>query len=92
MAKEYIERALLLKLFCGRCNEEMSDEPCEPLDCFAWQVIMNAPAADVVEVCRCKNCRLSKRSCFGEEWRYCRNNGSHHKKEHFCSYGETGEG
>ena len=39
-----------MKRFCERCNEEMSESPCEPSDCFAREVIKTFPAADVVPV------------------------------------------
>ena len=47
---EYIEREAFMKRFCERCNEEMSESPCEPSDCFAREVIKTFPAADVVPV------------------------------------------
>ena len=47
---EYINRESLMKRFCERCNEEMSESPCEPSDCFAREVIKTFPAADVAPV------------------------------------------
>ena len=47
---EYIEREAFMKRFCERCNEEMSESPCEPSDCFAREVIKTFPAADVATV------------------------------------------
>ena len=47
---EYIKRESFMKRFCERCNEEMSESPCEPSDCFAREVIKTFPAADVVPV------------------------------------------
>ena len=47
---EYIDRESLIKRFCERRNEEMSESPCEPSDCFAREVIKTFPAADVVPV------------------------------------------
>ena len=47
---EYIERESLIKRLCERCNEEMSESPCEPSDCFAREVIKTIPAADVAQV------------------------------------------
>ena len=46
---------------------------------------------DFVRVVRCKDCRLSEKSCFGEGWRFCANNKLHHKQSSFCCYGERGE-
>ena len=47
---EYIKRESFMKRFCERCNEEMSEIPCEPSDCFAREVIKTFPAADVAPV------------------------------------------
>ena len=47
---EYIKRESFMKRFCERCNEEMSESPCEPSDCFAREVIKTFPAADVAPV------------------------------------------
>lgn len=47
---EYICRESLMKRFCERCNEEMSESPCEPSVCFAREVIKTIPAADVAPV------------------------------------------
>ena len=47
---EYIKREAFMKRFCERCNEEMSESPCEPSDCFAREVIKTFPAADVAPV------------------------------------------
>lgn len=47
---EYIEREALIKQFCERCNEEMSESPCEPSECFAREVIIGVPAVDVAPV------------------------------------------
>lgn len=49
---EYIDRESLIKRFCERCNEEMSESPCEPSDCFAKEVLKTIPAADVAPVRR----------------------------------------
>lgn len=46
------------------------------------------PTADVVEVVRCKDCRLATEDIMIEGWYHCRNNGMIHKPDAFCSYGE----
>ena len=56
MDKEYIEREKAIGIMCDGCNIEFSDEPCEPNDCRLYRGIREMPAADVVEVVRCKNC------------------------------------
>ena len=50
-----------------------------------------APTIEAEPVVRCKDCRLSRKSCFGEGWRFCRNNQHHHKQSSFCSYRERKE-
>ena len=47
---EYIEREALKKKFCEWCNKEYEDEPCEPDECPLRTMIIEAHAADVVEV------------------------------------------
>ena len=47
---EYIEREALIKQFCERCNEEMSESSCEPSECFAREVIIGVPAVGVAPV------------------------------------------
>lgn len=47
---EYIERKVLINQFCERCNEEMSESPCEPSECFAMDIFKAIPAADVEPV------------------------------------------
>lgn len=49
MAKEYIEREALLK----NLNRFAQDNYCVTIN----DVIINLPAADVVEVVRCENCQ-----------------------------------
>ena len=47
----------------------------------AISIVENAPAADAVEVVRCKDCRFHKMCC-----RNIRSGGN--KPDDFCSYGE----
>lgn len=46
------------------------------------------PVSDVIEVVRCKDCRLAKESNDFDGWYFCKNNQMTHKPTHFCSYGE----
>lgn len=52
MAKEYIEREVLLKRLCDNDPANMED--------YYYNAIKEAPAADVVEVARCKDCQYAK--------------------------------
>ena len=50
-----------------------------------------AKPADVVEVVRCKDCRMAEEYLMIDGWYYCNNNELSHKPNHFCSYGERKE-
>ena len=86
--KEYIDRNALLKDICGNDPSRMED--------YYYNAIANAPAADVVEVVRCKDCQWwEARSCNSFIGR-CENplNGLFNEytdDEDFCSYGERKE-
>ena len=47
---EYISKEAALKKLCYKCNNELSEEPCEPSDCFILEAIRSLPAADVAPV------------------------------------------
>ena len=63
--KEYITKDRAKQFVCGYCNEVCSEEPCEPSACDWMVFIDKEPAADVVEVVRCKDCKYSGMYCFG---------------------------
>lgn len=44
---EYITRNNAISAVCLGCNQQFSDEPCEPSDCTIRRSIMALPAADV---------------------------------------------
>ncbi|MBE6547834.1 MAG: hypothetical protein E7667_03005 [Ruminococcaceae bacterium] len=44
----YYEEQTVLNAVCRGCNEEFSDEPCEPSDCLLLREIKNLSTADVV--------------------------------------------
>ena len=49
MENDLISRSALMKLMCRQCNIEMSDQPCEPDDCFVRTIILyDTPAVDAV--------------------------------------------
>ena len=88
---EYIKRESFMKRFCERCNEEMSESPCEPPDCFAREVIKTFPAADVAPVRHGRwiekekytfgimyDCSLCENRILdnGHSWNYCPNCGA----------------
>lgn len=90
MAKEYIEREALLK----NLNRFAQDNYCVTIN----DVIINLPAADVVEVVRCENCQhyellgdailtdAVRGICTYRPMAYGV------KDNDFCSYGERKEG
>ena len=45
---EYIKREDAISALCFGCNQEFSDEPCEPNECALRQAIKAVPTADVV--------------------------------------------
>lgn len=85
---EYIERKTLIKQFCERCNEEMSEMPCEPPECFAMEIIKAIPSADVAPVRHGRwvyngipdsilsGCSLCGFSCGAYSFNYCPNCGA----------------
>lgn len=89
MTTDYIKREDALEEACKGCNEQFSEEPCEPSDCVIMQRLADIPSADVVEVVRCKDCRYwnhetdltycSKKTWLGTD------------AEDFCSFGERAE-
>lgn len=90
MAKEYIEREALLEEI-NRNRAEAHNERCAQL----LEAILNAPAADVAEVVRCKDCKYSvKYSCKNDacyQFTICRRRESYSEgveEDDFCSYGE----
>lgn len=52
--------------------------------------LANVPAADVVEVIRCKKCRHYNTSCCGNGLGWCEYYNTGATDEHFCSHGEKG--
>ena len=82
---EYINKFEMRSAVCRGCNEEFSDEPCEPSCCHILQEIKRIPTADVVEVVRCKDCKH-----FVEE-EFCMGIGIICRFDDFCSYGERKE-
>lgn len=72
---------------CALCNEHCWDDPCEPSDCEWMAAIESEPAADVVAVVRCRDCKYYGDTAYGdmckrwEDWLPTEDDDS-------CSYGE----
>ncbi len=91
MTKEYITKNRAKQFVCGHCNEVCSEEPCEPSDCDWMAFIDKEPAADVVEVVRCRDCKHSYRIDGAKEEYDCAKISAFAKffpGDHFCGYGE----
>lgn len=78
MSKRYIDADALL--------EALPDDL--PYKASVKRVLIQAPAADVVEVVRCRECKHYQNDIFfGRGW--C--NGRNVEKDDYCSYGERKE-
>ena len=86
--KEYIEReALLTRNMCGNANPIIYRT-------YAEELIKSAPAADVVEVVRCKDCKNYQPNPYsydGEMICSCWADWTYPEDDDFCSYGERKE-
>lgn len=56
MMDEYITRNNVISAVCFGCNQEFSDEPCEPDACATRRSVMVLPSADVVPKSECNEC------------------------------------
>lgn len=72
---EYITRNNAISAVCLGCNQQFSDEPCEPSDCTIRRSIMALPTADVapraevIEEYRKKvYAKMEKYTVFGREY------------------------
>lgn len=83
----YIEREKVISAVCFGCNQQFSEEPCEPPECSIRQAINSIPTADVVEVVRCKDCGMS-RGTEDEEYLFCMQFKDTVDCHAFCSYGK----
>ena len=91
--KRLIDADALKKAMCYKCNDEYSDEPCEPSDCVFCNAINDAPTVEAVEVVHCKDCKF-----WDKETGFCDNHSRFYhggmdwdmfSDEDFCSYGEV---
>ena len=80
--KEYIEREAV----CAACSGGQKYKLCSA-DCILFDV----PAADVVEVVRCKDCRYTKRASVIEGYYTCGLLKQTVANDDYCSFGERRE-
>ena len=91
--KEYITKDRAKQFVCGHCNEVCSEEPCEPSACDWMVFIDKEPAADVVEVARCRECKYSHEDeIFGNRWCDSHLGCRKVKDDGYCYLGELKEG
>ena len=86
MSKEYIEREALIKAIANDCLELVYYTKED-----AIQSVKASPAADVVEVVRCRDCKHSYRLDNAKEEYDCAKISAFAKffpGDHFCGYGE----
>lgn len=88
MIAEYLDRSSLvarMKYYEEHTTEESGEH-------YAYSValreIRNAPAADVAEVVRCKDCRHSKYAAWCEGYACCRTVGEYHHADFGCTAGK----
>ena len=88
--RRLIDANELKKKMCFKCNDEYSDEPCDPSDCVFCNAINDAPTLDAVPVVRCRECKyLMFSDCYGE---CSKGYLGIVRPDDFCSYGERKDG
>ena len=87
MAKEYIEREAARKRIVN--NKKWSHDP-STME-YAAELVLTVPAADVIEVVRCKDCRNYKQNPYSPDedmMCMCWGDWLPTDADDFCSYGE----
>jgi len=60
---EYIKRKDAISASCFGCNQEFSDEPCEPDACAIRQALTTVPTADVVPKSEVERLEIALKEC-----------------------------
>ena len=81
---EYIEREEIKKALLGWDYDPSDDD----IEC----AINRIPAADVVEVVRCKDCRRATEDIMLDGFYDCVKDDLIHSADHFCRHGRRKEG
>ena len=84
---------------CKLCNQDYSEEPCEPSDCVFYNAIQSAPTIEAVSVVRCRECKFYREfrtKRYKQLMRLCCRMGKQDmeypvKPDDFCSYGQRKE-
>jgi hypothetical protein len=86
MSDDLISRNALLKWLCEGCNGAKKIGCGSP--CCDYDLIMQAPAVDAVEVVRCKECKAFGESPWGHFQKgWCKIHGRHRDPEYYCASG-----
>ncbi len=73
-------------------NDLLQHLPDEPYKGAIRRVLLQAPAADVVDVVMCKNCSYSKQAKINDKgFKICPISGMEITDYDFCSYGDRGK-
>ena len=89
MAK-YVDCEKAKEMF-NRYYHNLQGSEAQTLVCDMKQAFLELPAADVVEVVRCKDCKFYKKDtdyCKDHNTGYCQFDNIVKCKLHFCGYGE----
>ena len=87
MAKEYIERSTLDKWLHETMSVQTTVRGMAFVQMF-WEKVRSVPAADVVEVVRCKDCKHSADATDGGNYLCNRKMLGLVRPNDFCSFGE----
>ena len=89
MNNDLISRSALLADYCGGCDL-IETCWCDGDRCATGQMIMDVPAVDAVEVCRCEDCKYCEKMLGDAEDGFwgCLYHREAVEPNDFCSYGE----
>lgn len=86
MSDDLISRSALLEWLCEGCNGAKKIGCGSP--CCDYDLIMQAPAVDAVEVVRCKDCKAFGESPWGHFPKgWCKIHGRHRDPDYYCASG-----
>lgn len=88
---EYIEREALIKYACNQtCGRSLDKPVVHCHNCYMVDVLEEAPAADVVAVVRCKECKRGEVDDpeYDPDLYYCELGCGWNKGYFFCAYGK----
>jgi hypothetical protein len=84
---EYIDRVPIIK----KLEQKMASPETTFINTVLIRLLEGEPAADVVEVVRCKDCKYSTQSEASDDYWDCNDDGASYHESHYCAYGERRE-